>query len=235
MKTLSVIVPFFNEERTLPELVRQLSELPKEIVNSVIFVNDGSNDKSLLLLEATLQTSTLNYKVVNKINGGKASAIKEGVNHVETTHVVILDSDLELATSDLTKLWHIVQSDLSDVVFGYRRFLAQSSFTWRYSKGNLLISNLYGILFNEVITDIMCGYKLVPTNILKSLNYRYRRFGLEIEIPMKLWQEKIRPYEIEVSYKARTRAEGKSISIQDAIIIIFSLVHFRTMNRRNRE
>ena len=149
-----------------------------------------------------------------------------------TSHVVILDSDLELATSDIVKLWEVVQNGESDFVFGYRQFLAHSSFTWRYSRGNQLISNFYGLFFNEVITDIMCGYKLIPSNILQQLPYKYKKFGLEIEIPMHMWQLSQRPYEVEVAYKARTRAEGKSISIIDAIAVIFSMVTFRLKNRR---
>ena len=95
-----------------------------------------------------------------------------------------------------------------------------------------MISNLYGLLFNEVITDIMCGYKLIPSSSLQSLPYRYKKFGLEIEIPMQMWRLRQRPFEIEVSYKARTRAEGKSISIVDAIAVIFSMSAFRITRRR---
>lgn len=234
-KSLTVLVPFYNEERTLPELVRQLSELPSGVVNKVIFINDGSTDGSLPLLEAALTNINWPYKIINKSNGGKASAIKEGAGYLETSHVVILDSDLELATSDITRLWQIVISGESDYVFGYRRFLAHSSFTWRYSRGNQLISNIYGILFNEVITDIMCGYKLVPSEFLRSLSFKYRKFGLEIEIPMHLWKARRRPFEIEVAYKARTRAQGKSISVKDALEVIFSLIKFRISNQRSND
>ena len=232
MKTLTALIPFYNEERTLPELVRQLSELPEGVVNKVIFVNDGSTDGSLATLETALTSKNLPHAIINKSNGGKASAIKVGASNLETSHVVILDSDLELATSDITRLWQIVQSGESDYVFGYRKFLAHSSFTWRYSRGNQLISNIYGLLFNEVISDIMCGYKLVPSEFLKSLPFKYRKFGLEIEIPMYLWKLKKRPFEIEVSYKARTRSEGKSISVKDAIEVIISMAIYRLMNRR---
>ena len=81
----------------------------------------------------------------------------------------------------------------------------------------------------------MCGYKLVPSEFLKSLPFKYRKFGLEIEIPMLLWKERLRPFEIEVSYKARSRAQGKSISVKDALEVIFSLSKFRIMNRRNND
>ena len=80
----------------------------------------------------------------------------------------------------------------------------------------------------------MCGYKLVPSELLKTLPFKYKKFGLEIEIPMKMWQQSLRPYEVEVSYKARTRAQGKSISVKDAISVIFSMAVFRLISRRKQ-
>lgn len=210
----------------------QLSELQKGTVEQCIFVDDGSTDRSLELLSQALKQSDLPHLILKKENAGKASAIKDGAKYLTTSHVVILDSDLELATSDIAKLWEVVQKDESDFVFGYRQFLAHSSFTWRYSRGNQLISNLYGLFFNEVITDIMCGYKLIPTPNLQQLPYRYKKFGIEIEIPMIMWKNRQRPYEVEVSYKARTRAEGKSISISDAVQVILSMLLFRISNKR---
>jgi hypothetical protein len=93
---------------------------------------------------------------------------------------------------------------------------------------------LYGLFFNEVITDIMCGYKLIPSINLEQLPYRYKKFGLEIEIPMHMWRLSQRPFEIEVSYKARTRAEGKSISVVDAFAVIVSMAAFRLTHRRKK-
>jgi len=232
MKTLSALIPFFNEERTIPELVRQISQLPDGTLEHCVFVNDGSTDRSLELLKSALTKTNLSYSIINKENGGKASAIREGSKALFTTHVVILDSDLELATADIAKLWAIVLKNESEFVFGYRKFLSHSSFTWRYSRGNQFISNLYGLFFNEVITDIMCGYKLIPTSTLQNLPYRYQKFGLEIEIPMRMWHLRQRPYEVEVSYKARTRSEGKSISVKDATAVIFSMALFRISHRR---
>lgn len=231
-KTLTALIPFYNEERTLGDLVQQLNSLPSNTLSQVIFINDGSTDSSLIVLSDALRKTSLNHKIINKTNGGKASAIQKGAQSLSTSHVVILDSDLELSTSEITKLWDVVKNGESEHVFGYRRFLAQSSFTWRYSRGNQIISNIYGMLFNEVITDIMCGYKLVPSELLKNLPYKYRKFGLEIEIPMKMWQQRNRPYEIEVSYRARTRMQGKSISVKDAIAVIFSMISFRILHRR---
>ena len=232
MKTLTVLVPIFNEARTIPELVRQLEEIQAGVISECIFVNDGSTDPTLELLKGALSNASFKHQIISQKNGGKASAIHTGAQLVTTSHVIILDSDLELETKDVQVFWKIVTAGKSDIVFGYRRFLAHSSFTYRYSRGNQVLSNLYGIFFNEVITDIMCGYKLVPTSVLQELPYKFKKFGLEIEIPMQMWKKRMRPYEVEVQYHARTRAEGKSITVRDAIAIIISMAAFRLSNRR---
>jgi len=232
MRSLSVLVPIFNEERTITQLVSQLCELPFGTIDQCIFVDDGSTDRSVELLTQALGRFKLPHLLLKKEHSGKASAIKLGSKHLTTSHVIILDSDLELATSDIGKMWEVVQKGESDFVFGYRTFLAHSSFTWRYSRGNQLISNLYGLFFNEVITDIMCGYKLIPSKVLQQLPYKYKKFGLEIEIPMCMWQLRQRPYEVEVAYRARSRAEGKSIAVKDAFAVIISMAVFRITHRR---
>ena len=232
MKTLTVLVPIFNEARTIRELVRQLEEIQAGVISECIFVNDGSTDSTLELLKGALSNASFKHQIISQKNGGKASAIHAGAQLVTTSHVIILDSDLELETKDVQVFWKVVTEGKSDIVFGYRKFLAHSSFTYRYSRGNQVLSNLYGIFFNEVITDIMCGYKLVPTSVLQELPYKFKKFGLEIEIPMQMWKKRLRPYEVEVSYHARTRAEGKSITVKDALSIIFSMARFRITNRR---
>jgi glycosyltransferase involved in cell wall biosynthesis len=232
MKTLTVLIPVFNEARTLPELLRQLSELPSGLYQECVFVDDGSSDNSREILVRLVAELGVPHQIISQENKGKAGAIKSGSQVLRTSHVVILDSDLELATEDIVRMWDVVQREESDFVFGYRVFLSHSSFTWRYSRGNQVISNLFGLFFNEVITDIMCGYKLVPSDFLSELPFKYRKFGLEIEIPMYMWMNRLRPYEIEVSYRARTRSEGKSISVKDAIRVIASMAVFRITHKR---
>ena len=234
MKTLTAVIPFFNEERTISELVRQISKLPDGTLEHCVFVNDGSTDSSLDLLESALTKTSLSYSIINKVNGGKASAIREASKVLETSHAVILDADLELNTFDIVRMWDVVLHDKSEIVFGYRSFRAQSAFTYRYARGNQFLSHFYGILFNEVITDIMCGYKLLPTKYFKDCPFKYSRFAIEIEFPLHLWVQRLRPYEILVDYKPRSREEGKVIGVKDAVQIILDLVYFRITKARKR-
>lgn len=234
MSSLTVVIPFFNEEKYLAQLVSELEGLPPGLVAEFIFIDDGSSDESVKVLKASLKNTTLKTSIHSKVNGGKASAIEYGSKFLTTSHVLILDADLELATSDIPRLWGIVLENRSDVVFGYRNFISQSSFTWRYAKGNHLISNLYGLLFNEVITDIMCGYKLVPSDFLQSIPYKFKKYAIEIEIPIHLWEKGIRPFEVQVEYIPRSRSDGKGITVKDAAKIILTLITYRFLKARRK-
>jgi len=229
------MVPFYNEERTIAELVFQLNLLPKGVLTECIFIDDGSKDSSLSLLNSALADVHFEFKVIAKENGGKSSAIKEATKHLSTTHAVILDADLELSTNDIVRMWSIVESGKSEIVFGYRSFLAQSAFTYRYARGNQFLSHLYGILFNEVITDVMCGYKLMPTEHFLECPFKYSKFGIEVELPLYLWLHRKRPFEILVDYKPRSREQGKVIGVKDALQIIIDLFLFRVRMRKMRK
>jgi hypothetical protein len=188
----------------------------------------------LELLKGALTKTNLSHSIINKVNGGKASAIREASQILETSHAVILDADLELNTFDVARMWDVVLQEKSEIVFGYRNFRAQSAFTYRYARGNQFLSHFYGILFNEVITDIMCGYKLLPTRYFKECPFKYSRFAIEVEFPLQLWLQRLRPYEILVDYKPRSREEGKVIGVRDAIQIILDLTYFRISKARKR-
>jgi len=230
MSTLAIIIPIYNEENNILQLIHDMSKLPNEIINECIFVDDGSIDKSLVLLKQELKKVKFNYKICQQQNSGKTSAIKLGSSMISSTHVVILDSDLELDVNDLVPIWNIVLNNKSDYVFGFRNFLSHSSFSYRYSKGNQLISNLFGLLFNQLVTDLMCGYKLVPTQFLQSLPFKSKNYGLELEIHFEMWKAGVNPYEIEVNYKPRTRLQGKMITSMDGIKIVCTLIIYRLLN-----
>lgn len=233
MQTLGVIIPFYNENQTMRVLIDEISRIPEKTVHQYIFVNDGSSDESLETLRECLEEKDLPATVISKKNGGKASAISEAIPYLNSSHALILDADLELSPADIVRLWEVVITGKSDVVFGYREFLSQSSFTYRYARGNRLISHFYGLLYNEVITDIMCGFKLLPKKLWEAVEFKHSNFAVEVEIPLMLWRRRIRPFEIKVQYSPRSRADGKIIGLKDAlqIFLILFVKRFRYLRR----
>ena len=227
MPTLTIIVPVYNESRTLNQLVREIGQLPQSIYENVIFVNDGSEDDSERLLKESLGQWSIPHTYIYKSNGGKASAVLAGLEITQTTHAVILDADLELEVSDLVRMWKLIESGEANAVFGYREFRAHSSYTYRYAIGNKLISNFYGFIFNQLITDVMCGYKMFPVNVKSLLPRKVSGYSIEIAIPGALWKSGLKPYELEVSYKPRSRHEGKIINSFDALKVLLAILRFR--------
>ncbi len=233
MESLTVIVPFYNEARTIPTLTMLLNEVYGRVPFECLFIDDGSTDNSLLLLKDSLENVAFSYRIISHENRGKAGAIQTASQVLNTSHCVIMDSDLELDVSSIATAWDIIQKRRFEAVFGYRDFRSHSSFTFRYSRGNQFISNWYGLFFNVVISDVMCGFKLIPSFILRGLPFTQSRFAVEIEIASELWKYGLKPYEIHIEYQPRTRAEGKVIGIPDAIKVLWAILWLRLRLRRN--
>jgi len=221
---LTIIIPYYNEEKRLESLVAQISKADTDNRFYYIFIDDGSTDNSRELLGLALKESKLNFGLVNlDTNVGKSMAIQSSMDLVRTSHFAILDADLELDPKDVHRMWSIIESGAASAVFGFRKFLSHSSFTYRYTIGNKFISHWFGIFYNIVHTDIMCGLKLVPTKLIRDEKLKLKRFAIEIEIPMILWIHDIKVYEIEVDYFPRGWQEGKVIGLRDAIYIMYSI------------
>jgi len=233
-RTLSVVIASFNEARFLPVLVERLQVIAND-VKCFIFVDDGSTDSSSKIIQEKLENADLSYQIVEKENGGKASAVQAGISKVLTSHVAILDADLELDPLEIPKLWEPIKNGEAEAVYGYREFRAHSSYTFRYSYGNKFLSNFYGVLFNEVISDIMCGYKLVPVEVFTSRVVKSSNFGIELDLTVALWLARVKPIEIAVSYKARGKSEGKVIGVRDALQIALRMIWLRVFKVRQSQ
>lgn len=234
MSTLSILIPVFNEARTVARLGSELSALPKDFLHDVVIVDDGSSDGSASHLHEFLVSQGVKSALIAKRNGGKGTAIVAGIPHCRASHMVIFDADLELDVADLPRLFAPVLSGKSDVVFGVRKFSSNSSFTYRYVMGNRFLSHFYGLLFNHYLTDIMCGGKLLPLDLWKELDLKLHGFSTEAEIAAKVWRAGYTPWEVEINYSPRTREEGKGITVFDAAKIIFLLVSLRLRLRRKK-
>ena len=228
-QTLTILIPAYNESNTILELLSRIERCGIPFLEEIIVINDGSTDATYSIVQEWISRNSnpstpYRISLLNKSNGGKASAIRLGSEIANGTHVLIVDADLELIPEEILILWDCVLSQKSNIVFGIREQLSHQSYSWFYSKGNKLISNIFGFLYNTLVNDIMCGYKLIPHELLMRNNLNSKGFAIEIEIGRQavLSGEKI--MEVPVSYNPRTRAQGKNIVAFDGFLIILRMI-----------
>jgi len=153
------------------------------------------------------------------------------VNAAEGDYLVILDADLEYSPTDIPKLLQPVLEGRTTVVYGNRTFGSHSSFSFWYVMGNKAVTTAANMLFNCYLGDLETCFKLMPVELYRSLRIRSRGFGMEAEVTGKLLRRRVRPYEIPISYTARTREQGKKITWKDGVQALWILGRER-MRRR---
>ena len=209
--TLSILVPVYNEARTLPAIMRAITDACPDA--QIVYIDDGSADESLQILRANARPKDL---VLTKPNGGKGSAIRTGLEKAEGTYTVIQDADLEYNPGEIQSLLsEAIQHD-NCAVFGSRFLKPNPNIYRRFLLGNKVVTAWLNLLFFSRITDSYTCYKLLPTNLFRSLHLTARSFDLEAEICAKCLKRGIPVREIPVSYEPRTIAEGKKINGRDA-------------------
>jgi glycosyltransferase involved in cell wall biosynthesis len=231
---LSVLVPVYNEERTLEEVVRRVCavQLPKEI----ILVDDGSKDRSREILTQLKEQNERANDSLNQIkvffqpeNQGKGAAIKTAISHATGDVVIVQDADLEYDPKDYPSLLEPIQDGSADVVYG-TRFAGGGAhrvlFFW-HSLGNRTLTLLSNMLTNLNLSDMEVGYKVFRADALKGIELKSNRFGFEPEITIKLAKKRCRFYEVPISYHGRTYEEGKKITWKDGIAALYYMIRFR--------
>lgn len=217
---LSIIIPVFNEEKTLEEIVERISEL--KIAHEIIIVDDGSGDNTKLILEKIKHKQPDLIKVlINEINLGKGSSIRRAINEVKGDYMIVQDADLEYEPEDILRLMEASKKYDKSVIFG-SRFLNNKMFCFHYIV-NYILTTLTNVLFNANLTDMETCYKLCKIDLVKSLDLYSRRFEIEPEIVAKLLKRKINIAEVPISYKRRTYNSGKKITWLDGIKAVLTL------------
>ncbi len=211
MTKLTIIVPVYNEGRTVKEIMDALNERCGDA--QIIYVDDGSKDDSLSILKAHARSQDM---VLTKPNGGKGSAIREGLTKADGDYTVIQDADLEYDPSEIAVLLREAEAHPGSAIFGSRFLRENPTIYRRFLWGNKVLSGVLSVLFFARITDSYTCYKLLPTPLFRSLNLTSRGFELEAEISAKCLKRGIPIRELPISYKPRTLAEGKKIRFSDA-------------------
>jgi glycosyltransferase involved in cell wall biosynthesis len=231
---LSVLVPVYNEERTVEEVVRRVNAVP--VPKEIILVDDGSQDQSRQILERLRQENDQAADPANQLkvifqpfNQGKGAALREALRHVTGDIVIVQDADLEYDPRDYPGLLEPIERGLADVVYG-TRFAgggAHRVFFFWHSIGNRALTLLSNMLTNLNLSDMEVGYKVFRADVLKSIELKSKRFGFEPEITMKLAKRRCRFYEVPISYHGRTYDEGKKITWKDGVAALYYIVRFR--------
>ncbi len=231
---LSVLIPVYNEERTLEEVVRRVCAV--QMAKEIILVDDGSKDRSREILARLKDQSERVNDPLNQIkvffqpeNQGKGAAIKTAISHVTGDVVIVQDADLEYDPKDYLSLIEPIQDGSADVVYG-TRFAGGGAhrvlFFW-HSLGNRTLTLLSNMLTNLNLSDMEVGYKVFRAEVLKGIELKSNRFGFEPEITIKLAKKRCRFYEVPISYHGRTYEEGKKITWKDGIAALYYMIRFR--------
>ncbi len=211
MPTLSIIVPLFNEERTIAAICDALHNLCPDA--ELIFVDDGSRDQSLSRLHTHIRPSDI---VLTKENGGKGSAIRLGLTRASGTYTIIQDADLEYDPGEISLLLAHAIAHPGHAVFGSRFLKKNPNLYKRFLWGNKAITLFINMLFKTKLTDTYTCYKLFPTDVMRSLPLKANGFELETELCCYPALQGIPIDEIPISYSPRSLEEGKKIRLRDA-------------------
>ncbi len=212
---LSVIVPVFNEEKTVGKMLAKLVKVAE--VSEIIIVDDGSTDGSV---KAIKKIDSKKIHLFSKKNGGKGSAIRFALTKVIGTYVLIQDADLEYDPDDISILTDPVKKGKAEVVYGSRFLGPHLNLLYWHRVGNGLLNFLINILFNTTLSDMETCYKLIPTEQLKAINLKANAFDIEPEITCKLLKRGLRIYEVPISYVGRDHSQGKKITWVDGFAAV---------------
>jgi glycosyltransferase involved in cell wall biosynthesis len=227
---LSILMPVYNEATSIANAVKQALDVDYPCETELVVVDDGSRDGTADVL-AALDDPRLTL-VVHPRNQGKGAAIKTAAVQASGDYMVILDADLEYDPQDIPRLLEPVLDGRATVVYGNRTFGSHSAYSFWYVMGNKGVTTAANVLYNSYIGDLETCFKLMPVQLYRSLEIKSAGFGMEAEITGKLLRRKIRPYEVAISYRARSREEGKKITWKDGVEALWILTRERVRKPR---
>lgn len=225
---LSVLMPCYNEEETLPAILDRVLEVGTYIDLEIIAVDDNSRDATYTILQEYAERDPRITVVRHPHNGGKGTAVRSALTHARGEVVLVQDADLEYDPNDYFALLKPIADQRVDVVYGSRFMGSHTGMYFWNAVGNKGLTFLTNFLYNCWISDMETCYKVMRTDIMRSLRLESTDFRLEPEITAKVLRQKHRIFEVPVSYLGRTYEEGKKMRPSQGIYAVLALFKYRT-------
>lgn len=228
---LSILMPVYNERATLASAVKAVLDVPYQCEVELVIVDDGSTDGTRDLYPGLTDDVRVSLHMHER-NRGKGAAIRTAVAAATGDYVIMCDADLEYSPAEIPSLLQPVLDQEAEVVYGTRTFGSHNAYSYLYVLGNRAVTTAANVLFNCYISDLETCFKLVPTRLYRQMDIREAGFGMEAEVTGKLLRRGIRPYEVPITYKARTREAGKKLTWRDGVEALWILLRERFAPRR---
>jgi glycosyltransferase involved in cell wall biosynthesis len=222
--TLSVIIPVYNEERTISAILEQVRAVP--IAKEIVIVDDMSTDGTRDILACEVLNDDTRVFLHGK-NLGKGGAVRTGLEHASGDIMIIQDGDLEYDPRDYAALLRPIIEGRALAVYGSRFLGEHKAMYFWHSVGNKFLTLVTNILFDTTLSDMETCYKVFTREVAGSLDIKQMRWGIDPEITAKILRQGIRIYEVPISYNGREFWEGKKISWKDGFVILWVLFRYR--------
>lgn len=221
---LSVVMPVYNERTTIDEIIRRVLAVPVRV--ELIVVDDGSKDGTRDILAELAKELPIKL-VLQPANGGKGAALRRGFQEVTGDLVIIQDADLEYSPEEFPQLIELICEGRADVVYGSRFLGRHRVFLFTHYAGNRLLTVITNVLYNTMLTDMETCYKVMRTEVLRSMRLESNGFGIEPELTAKIFKRPYRVYEVPITYDGRNYDEGKKITWRDGFVALWVLLKYR--------
>ena len=221
---LSVVMPVYNERDTIEEIIGRVLSQPVRV--ELIVVDDGSKDGTRDILTRLNQQHGFKLIFQHK-NQGKGAALRRGFQEVTGDLVVIQDADLEYSPEEYPELIELICQGRADVVYGSRFIGRHRVFLFSHYLGNVFLTFVTNVLYNTMLSDMETCYKVMRTEVLRSMTLKSDSFGIEPELTAKIFMRGYRVYEVPITYDGRNYDEGKKITGRDGFVALWVLLKYR--------
>ena len=230
MHNLSVIIPFYNENKFLLDSINRVLEI--DIANQIILSDDFSNDGSEKIAEKLSEEYEFITYIRSNENKGKGNALNNARDYIKTSHVVIHDADLEYFPSDIVEMYEVSKDYPGSLILGTRfeGSKKRKNVYFRTGLANRVMSLFFSLVNFYKVSDVATCYKLMPTEFFQSILLNEEGFSIEIEILSKFLKTKNKIKEVPIKYEGRTYQEGKKIKTTDGFMYLFNTLKYRFFN-----